>query len=422
MYVKYGLSVVLSLAGVILPAAPFQNSPVSTDTNAVVNLSSLGSAGTGGDDTDVLQHAINLSSAMGKALQIPATATPYNVGPLTIPSNTTIVLDPGATILARPGFGSSDKLINIVGVSNVKIQGNGAVFQMRKSDYTSGEYRHCLDIEGSSRVEVSGISCNSSGGDGAYIGPGSGMYSSDISITDSTFSDNRRQGMSIISGVNVTVTRCTFKGTTGTEPSAGIDIEPNRASDQLQNILIQDSTTTENAGNGVAIDVRNLTAASVPVSIQINRHTSSSNGKSGYYATNENIGYNGSTGSINIVDSSSTLESQYGAVASFYNASGPALTFTNLNVLNANQSHNTYDNSAISVKRGGGGEGLIGNVSFLNPSIVSTDGKLDTYFSFWDYSNIGFTKVTLANPVTLSGARLGMGLLQGQRVLNISIP
>jgi hypothetical protein len=293
---------------------------------------------------------------------------------------------------------------------------------MRKSEYESGEYRHCLDIEGASDVSVSGISCNDSGGDGVYIGPGAKGYSSNIAITDSTFDNNRRQGLSLISGIGVNVQRCNFTGTTGTAPSDGIDIEPNAPNNVLQNISIQDSTTTGNAGNGFAIDVKNLNSSSAVVSVDVERHSSGKNHLNGYFATNDNSGYNGATGSILVNNSVSSFESLYGAVASFYNASGPTLSFQNLNVQEPNQARGTYNNSAVAVKRGGGGQGLIGNVSFVNTSITDVTGTLDTYFEVVDYSNIGITKVQFVNPGTLSGARLGLGLLAGKLVASVNLP
>jgi len=401
--------------------AQMKSAPANQAVADLINLSTVGIAGNGGDDTNVLQQGINLSAAMGKPLEVPASPVPYQVGPLTFPSNTTVIFDPGVTVQARPGFGTNDKLLNLYGVSNVHIQGNNTVFLMRKPEYTSGESRHCLDIEGSSGVTVSGISCNGSGGDGLYIGAGPVGYSSNISVSDSTFSDNRRQGMSIISAVNVTISRCNFSGTQGTAPSDGIDIEPNSPGDQLQNILIEDSTTTGNAGNGIAIDPRNLNASSAPVSIQILRNTSSRNVGSGYYVTNQNSGNNGGTGSITVLNSSSSFDGQYGAVASYYNAAGPAVYFQNLNVADPNQSKTTYDNSAISIKRGGGGEGLLGNVYFTNPSVTSTTGTVDHIFSFWDYSYIGFTRVQVQNPITPPSASYASGILQGEQLPTVSI-
>lgn len=409
-----------SVGVLLITSSANMQAQVASNPDAI-NLNTVGIAGVGGDDTSVLQQGINLSAAMGKTLQIPASAVPYQVGPLSIPSNTTITFDPGVTVQARPGFGANDKLLNLYGVSNVHILGNNTVFLMRKAEYTSGESRHCLDIEGSSNISVSSISCNGSGGDGLYIGAGPVGYSSNISVADSTFSGNRRQGMSIISAANVTISHCNFSGTQGTAPSDGIDIEPNISADRLQNIVIEDSTTTGNAGNGIAFDPRNLDISSVPVSIQILRNTSSKNAASGYYVTNQNSGSNGATGSITIVDSSSSFDGQYGAVASYYDAAGPAVTFQNLNVADPNQSRTTYDNSAISIKRGGGGDGLLGNVYFINPSVTSTTGTVAHTFSFWDYSYIGFTQVQVQNPITPPGATYNTGILQGQLLPTVTI-
>ena len=358
---------------------------------------------------------------MDRRLKYPLRLCPINVGPIQFPNNASLVLGPGTVIQARSGFSIYEKLLNIVNVSNVQIRGNGAIFRIIKRNIESGEY-HCLDIEGASDVSVAGISCLDSGGDGLYIGPGSRGYSTHIQVTDSTFDNNRRQGMSIVSGIGVIIQRCSFTGTRGTAPADGIDIEPNGPDNFLQDILIQDSVTTGNAGNGVAIDVRNLNSSSPAVSVVIERHTSSKNQLSGYYASNENAGYNGGTGKIVITESVSLFDSLYGAVANFYNAAGPALIFQNLNVQNPNQARATDDNAAVAVKRGGGGQGLIGNVSFINTSITDISGSLDQYFTFVDYSSIGMSKVEFVNPGILFGAGGIGGLLMGQQTMTVNLP
>lgn len=413
---------VLKLSPLLLTIVLIRSAFGQTVESGAVNINTFGPVGLGGDDTAIFQTAINNTAELGQALEIPASSAPYNVGPLRLPTNSKLILDAGVVVLARSGFSTEQKLLNIVNVSSVRIQGSGAVFRMRKSEYDSGEYRHCLDIEGASDVSVSGISCNDSGGDGVYIGPGAKGYSSNIEIIDSTFDNNRRQGLSLISGIGVNIQRCNFTGTTGTAPSDGIDIEPNAPNNVLQNISIQDSTTTGNAGNGLAIDVKNLNSSSAVVTIDVERHTSGKNHLNGYFATNDNSGYNGATGSILVNNSLSSFESLYGAVASFYNASGPALSFQNLRVQEPNQARATYDNSAVAVKRGGGGQGLIGNVSFVNTSITDVTGTLDTYFEVVDYSDVGITKVQFVNPGTLSGARLGLGVLAGKLAANVNLP
>jgi hypothetical protein len=405
---------ILFLATLLIPATFAQ------EANRL-NVAAFGPVGLGGDDTEVFQTALNWTAALGQTLEIPASSSAYNIGPLYFPSNTSLFLDAGVVVQARPGFSANQKLLNIVNVSNVHLQGNGAVFRMRKAEYTSGEYRHCLNIEGASDVSITSISCNDSGGDGLYIGAGLKGYSARIQITDAKFDNNRRQGMSITSGIDVTIRRCNFTSTSGTAPADGIDLEPNEPDNFLQNISIQDSVTGGNAGNGVGIDIRNLNSSSAPVAIVIERHTSYGNQKSGYYAINQNAGYDGVTGSILICDSRSSFDSLYGAVANFYNASGPTLTFQNLTVENPNQAHATDDNTAVAVIRGGGGQGAIGNVSFVNTSITDISGSLDRYFIFVDYSNIGLSKIQFIDPGVLFGAPSGGGLLMNHPVTTVDV-
>src|SRR5947208_665652 len=83
-----------------------------------VRLTDFGVAGHGGDDTRVFQSAIDRAAAHGQVLKIPASAAPYHVQPLKIPSNSRIVVDAGAIVEATPGYKEHDRLLNIVNVRN----------------------------------------------------------------------------------------------------------------------------------------------------------------------------------------------------------------------------------------------------------------------------------------------------------------
>ena len=210
-------------------------------SNRAINLTSFGAAGQGKDDTSVIQWALLVTAQRRQALEIPASAQPYNVRPLFIPNNADVIVDANVTIQATPGYAGKDRLLNIVDVNNVTITGTpgNSVFRMLKSEYTSSEYRHCLEIAGSNNVTISGIACNDSGGDGLYIGAGAQGYSSNVVVSNSSFDNNRRQGFSLISGTHVKISNCQFTNTNGTAPSAGIDVEPNLATDRLEDILIE---------------------------------------------------------------------------------------------------------------------------------------------------------------------------------------
>ncbi len=195
----------------------------------------FGNAGFGGDDTNVFQTALNYTAANAEALEIPAGS--YNISPISFPNNSYLVVDANVTVTATSGYGTGSRMLN-VNAQNVTIIGAGAVtsvFHMRKAEYTSGESRHCLDIENASNVTVSGISCNDSGGDGAYV-----RASTNITIEDSIFNNNRRQGSSITGQVNhIYYLRDHFTNTNGTAPQSGIDIEPNAPGDYLLDINIE---------------------------------------------------------------------------------------------------------------------------------------------------------------------------------------
>ena len=372
----------------------------------------FGNAGFGGDDTHVFQIALDYTAANGEALEIPAGS--YKISPIFFPKNSYVLVDANVTVTANSGYRESTYMLN-VHAQNVAIIGAGAatsIFHMPKAEYTSGEWRHCLDIEYASNVTVSGISCNDSGGDGVYV-----RASTYVTVEDSIFNNNRRDGGSITGQVDhIHFLRDHFTNTNGTAPQDGFDIEPNSPGGYLLDINIADCYTDWNATDGVKISLWALTSASQPVGITILRHHSTGNKRYGYVALNNDP--TSAPGTILIQDSFSDQSGSYGAAGRFYAANGASLTFQNLTVTNphVNGPDPSYrDSAAVDVIRGGGGRVPIGNVHFLNINIAVTNGKVDHYFNFEDGSNVGITNVQFV-PGTLSGATQvpPNGLVQGQ--------
>lgn len=375
------------------------------------------------DDTAALQTAIRASAGSGKTLHITMRKKPYVTRPLQLVSDTKIVLDPGVIVEAAPGYKDLESMITIEDAHNVEVQGNGAVFRMRKREYSDGEQRHCIAIRGSSEVRISSLACNDSGGDGIYIGPGTVPYSSNIFIEDVTLDNNRRQGISVVSAVGLWIRHCTCTHSNGAAPESGIDIEPNRPNYRLQNIHIEDSVTSNNSGDGLVFNLTRLRSTSGKVDVTVTGNRSENNRNSGYVAINEQPGQDGPAGAITIDSSSSVENGAYGAVASFYSSSGPSLSFRNLKVIDANLSRSTYDNAAIAIKRGGGGIGPQGNVSFLDTTIVDKAHLLDHYFTLRDYSKVGYSKIRISNRGDWQGLppAFSSGLLDGKPVETIDI-
>jgi hypothetical protein len=375
----------------------------------------FGNAGFGGDDTNVFQTALNYTAANGQTLEIPAGG--YNINPVSFPANSNVFVDTGVTVTANSGYGDGVRMLNISS-SNVTITGASAavsVFHMRKAEYTSGEQRHCLNIADASNVTINGISCNDSGGDGLYV-----SYSTNVTVQDSVFDNNRRQGSSIVGGVNhIHYLRDHFTNTNGTAPQSGIDIEPNGPKDFLLDVRIEDSYTDGNAGDGLMVSTWLMNSTSQPISVTVSGHHSTGNARYGYIGQNNDP--SNAPGSILIKDSFSDQSGSYGAAGYFYEANGAALTFQNLTVTNPHaRGPSVYgDNAAVGVVRGGNTQkpaGMlpIGNVQFINVNIMISDGKSDHYFNFLDDSGKGVTNVQFI-PGTLSGATQAPpnGLLNG---------
>jgi hypothetical protein len=389
--------------------------PPNTAPANTVSLLHFGNAGFGGDDTNVFQTALNYTAANGQTLEIPAGG--YNINPVSFPANSNVFVDTGVTVTANSGYGDGVRMLNISS-SNVTITGASAavsVFHMRKAEYTSGEQRHCLNIADASNVTINGISCNDSGGDGLYV-----SYSTNVTVQDSVFDNNRRQGSSIVGGVNhIHYLRDHFTNTNGTAPQSGIDIEPNGPKDFLLDVRIEDSYTDGNAGDGLMVSTWLMNSTSQPISVTVSGHHSTGNARYGYIGQNNDP--SNAPGSILIKDSFSDQSGSYGAAGYFYEANGAALTFQNLTVTNPHaRGPSVYgDNAAVGVVRGGNTQkpaGMlpIGNVQFINVNIMISDGKSDHYFNFLDDSGKGVTNVQFI-PGTLSGATQAPpdGLLNG---------
>jgi hypothetical protein len=238
------------------------------------------------DCTTALQNALNSLTA-GDTLRLRAQSGPWISGPLHLSkSNVTIQLDPGAELRAKLGSfpNAYGCLLQLDLVNDVVITGYGATLRMLNGTdpaYTTGEGRHCLGICGSNRITVSGLTFTKAGGDGVYIiggWAGDQTYSGDVTIRDCVMDDNRRQGISVISAQNLLVERCALINTgvtSGTDPMAGIDFEPNAGGERLVNCVLREceisGNNAVNYATGIHTYLGNLDATSPPVDITIER-------------------------------------------------------------------------------------------------------------------------------------------------------
>lgn len=186
-----------------------------------------------------------------------------------------VVLAEGAVLQAKRGayHGLADALVSVDGGKNISFCGlgsSGATLRMWRSDYNNShlynhsEHRHGISIWNTAGVALDHITVELTGGDGIYV---HGV--TDLDITNVVASDNYRQGMSITDAARVRVRNATFAGTDGTAPRAGVDLEPNVATDALSDISFSNCTFADNAGAGMQLWLGKLNASSAPISVSV---------------------------------------------------------------------------------------------------------------------------------------------------------
>jgi hypothetical protein len=363
-----------------------------------------------GDDTAALQAAINTAAGALKTLEIkPGTC---RIGPIFFPANSSVQVDANVTVNDIAGYGFTDRMLNFnSGPATLIGAGSTSIFRMTSSQTQSAidgsEYRHCIGIGNEnisatgSDILISGIACNQSGGDGAQID--SGLR---VTIQNSLFDHNRRDGLSITGSVNhLKLIGNTFSNNLITLPKSGIDIEPNHATDFLLDISMQNNTMSNNPGDGLFFSLQNLTSSSMPVDITVSNNTAIGNGRFGYVATNNDPSNPG--GTILIQNSSSTNDGSCGAAARGWQSGGTLLSFQNLTVNNphVNGPDPSFGTSAAVCILGIGGTAApTGNVSFTGTNISVTNGLVDHYCEAKTNSGSGFANLVFDSLGSMSGA------------------
>ncbi|MFN0167809.1 MAG: right-handed parallel beta-helix repeat-containing protein [Bryobacteraceae bacterium] len=219
------------------------------------------------DSTRFLQSAFD---SKARTVIVPYMGSPWIVTPLQLRGNQEVVFEPGVVVLAKKGEfrGGGDSLT---------LRAYGATWRMHKRDYQNppyqkAEWRMGLALRGVKNVRVEGLRVESSGGDGFYVdGSGPRLWSEDVVIRNCIAHDHHRQGISVISAVNLLVENCRFSGTRGTAPEAGIDLEPDTEVQRLSNITVRDCLFENNAGHAILVYLKPQSRKSAPVSIRFER-------------------------------------------------------------------------------------------------------------------------------------------------------
>lgn len=218
--------------------------------SGAVNVKGFGAKGDGStDDTTALNAAFDASGISE------CTSGTYIVAAsLTPPSNSTVILRPGCTLKGKASTAFvSTGLIALDGVTDVAIYGGGTL-DGNKANNATGRVFGISILNASARIRINGITAqNMPGQDATGINGGDGIFISgttgtpeDIVISDCTLLNNVRQGISVIRGSHIRIANSLIKGTSGSAPGAGIDLEGNSGADVVSHVTIIGNTFEDN--------------------------------------------------------------------------------------------------------------------------------------------------------------------------------
>ena len=222
----------------------------------------------------VLQSAIDRATVPGGGGAVSLAPGVWEVVPIVLRAHLLLELSTGTTIIAQRGafHGGSDALLSAgcgpnPSVTNLTIRGapgGGSRLAMRRADYANPAlYAHSEDRCALCLSEVVGarildILIEDTGGDGVYIAGGYHSPSTDVELLRVTTVRAYRNGLSVTNARDVVVRDCSFLNTSGTPPEAGVDLEPNTATDYMQNVTFVNIQSRGNVGPSFSVALAQL--------------------------------------------------------------------------------------------------------------------------------------------------------------------
>lgn len=402
-----GISLVLSLQGFAAGSFDLGQSAKSlpgfakAEAATTLDVRTYGAKGNGTtNDTAAIQAAVNALGTTGGTVVIPpGTYLVDAIKSINLKSNINLQMTPTTVLKALPNSNDWSAVLKLNNISYTNVYSGVLMGDRYQHLGTSGEHGMGVSILGSKNIIVQGTIAKNMWGDGFYIATGStGAVPRNIQLIDVQADNNRRQGISLISGYNVSIIRPRLTNTNGTAPSAGLDIEPNKITDTLQNISIVDPYTAKNQGSGIGVNLVKLNGSTVPISIKITNHVDDGSQR-GFGA----VGGGMVPGSLVIDNPVWKNNKLNGFLVTNHDYRAYAVTVNNPQVINANSTGSTTSSStgsAFSVYNYTDGV-LLGNVHINKAVISDTRSVARTVngFYFADTKGNSIKNVSIVAPV-----------------------
>ncbi|MDQ0064417.1 hypothetical protein [Chryseobacterium lathyri] len=176
-------------------------------------------------------------------------------------SNSQIYFQKNSSLILKPTANVRYQIISLHGVENVKIYNPTLIGDRDKHLDSKGEWGFGIDIRGSRNIDIFNVNISDCWGDGIVlvktmrnirkgITKEKLLETEKINIIGGIINNIRRNGITIAGGKDVFIKNLLIANVNGTNPMAGIDIEPDDSSNDLENINI-DNVKINNANVGI---------------------------------------------------------------------------------------------------------------------------------------------------------------------------
>lgn len=218
------------------------------------------------DYTENVQKAINENNNV----EFPNFPIKINDKGLNLKSDSNLFFNKNSSLVLAPSSKDKYSILNIENKKNISIYNPILIGDRDKHIGKTGEWGMGINIKNAKSIKIYNVDIRDTWGDGIYITSYSSKDpSNNILIQHGSIDNARRNGISIISGQNITIDRLQISNTNGHNPASGIDVEPNENTPKIiHNLIIKNLWTFNNDHDGIVLNLKNL--------IENNSHTRTS--------------------------------------------------------------------------------------------------------------------------------------------------
>ncbi|WP_139956330.1 right-handed parallel beta-helix repeat-containing protein [Flavicella sediminum] len=176
---------------------------------------------------------------------------------ITVPSNKIIVFPEKSKLIMSPNDLKHYEVLRLHNSSHIKLYFPNIVGERYDHLNKLGEWGMGVSIRGSNNIEIINPIIKDCWGDGIYLGT-TKKINQDVKIYYPVIDNCRRNGISVISCVNLLLEKPVVSNTNGTLPSCGIDFEPNTNKDLIDKVIVNNPVTYNNYSRGILAYLRHL--------------------------------------------------------------------------------------------------------------------------------------------------------------------